>query len=684
MQTSTFALDAKRLHTDGQLENVSLDPATGTIVLNDWCLIENDADGAGYPYAQEILGGSTASSPPSGDTRIRKELVLDSASVREARLLIFHCAEVLWETVPYEASVQLTINGHEQQARLHGGWNSIVIEPAHLRQGVNQIVIATPADGRPAIIPIADHQTAVDNAPWRRTAPPRSFKSADGGRTWSTELGQGGARGEYFVRLHVRRYAPTGCVLSPVMDLLDIDRRQPIKPMAMVQSLSARLAQDAPSGTSVSCAIRTGPSPLVDAAAWDDWRPLADAQPFTPRGRYFQLKIALATTDPLKTPSLSSMRFDVAASLIGESDLRQLKVEEYQSYPVRRSSLPFRYESLSHPALKQLREQYQLDAVIQGASTQLERVAALNHWVAGQWDWHTPDDYPAWNALEILEKMPNGKARGGFCGQYAIVLTQACLAMGIQARYVFANQPGVIEGHEVTEFWSDEHGKWVMMDPNMDRYYLDPETRVPMNAMELHQALLRHYFQDSRLGYPAHNKARFDAVGLEGFLEVGPVIVAAGRDTGPSWFDRRTAHLMWGYQHLMPGNDFLSRTRPMPKGHGYGLTWVWNGYFHWFDAQTPREMSFSGQTDRPADFYWNLNQVDLTLEQTPDPAVLNVTADTFTPDLQCLLVSIDAGPWTVTPATFAWPLHPGANSIQVKTRNTANVEGRPSVVKITR
>ena len=123
VQTSTFALDAKRLHTDGQLENVSLDPATGTIVLNDWCLIENDADGAGYPYAQEILGGSTASSPPSGDTRIRKELVLDSASVREARLLIFHCAEVLWETVPYEASVQLTINGHEQQARLHGGWN---------------------------------------------------------------------------------------------------------------------------------------------------------------------------------------------------------------------------------------------------------------------------------------------------------------------------------------------------------------------------------------------------------------------------------------------------------------------------------------------------------------------------------------------------------------------------------
>jgi hypothetical protein len=171
--------------------------------------------------------------------------------------------------------------------------------------------------------------------------------------------------------------------------------------------------------------------------------------------------------------------------------------------------------------------------------------------------------------------MPSGKRRGGFCGHYAIVFTQCCQAMGIQARYVFASLPGVVAGHEVAEFWSDEYGKWILMDPNMDRYYLDRQTRIPMSAMEIHQAILRHYFQDSKIGHSSNNKARYDARGLESFLENGPIEVYGGHDAGvPGWFDARQSHLMWGHPRMMPGSDFLSRGHPMPKGHGYGMPWV--------------------------------------------------------------------------------------------------------------
>jgi len=138
---------------------------------------------------------------------------------------------------------------------------------------------------------------------------------------------------------------------------------------------------------------------------------------------------------------------------------------------------------------------------------------------------------------------------------------------------------------------------------------------------------------------------------------------------------------MWGYPHMMPRNNFFSRTRPMPKRHGYG-GWSWHGYFNWFDAQTPREEIFAGYTDRLCDFYWNVNQVDLLLEETTDPGVLRVTLETFTPELSALLVSVDDGPWQESPDNFIWTLHAGPNTLRAKTRNSIGTEGQPSIAQV--
>jgi hypothetical protein len=676
MQKKSFVLDAARLYRGGQAENLRLDAAGGALVLADWELVEDDADGVGFPYSQDIL---------SGATQIKKELVLEPAEANDAKLLIYHAQEELWKSPVYDARVTIAVNGHAFEATLKNGWNTLNVDPAFLVRGKNEIVLSTPVGGKPAIVPLADRDSILANAPWRLAAAPRSFKSADGGKTWSPKLGKGSdVRGEYLIRLHLQRHLATGTYVSPVMDFTDADRKDAVKPLSAVRSVVARIKQDSPAGTSVACFIRTGQTPVYQPAAWEDWKKLTGGARLSAKGRYFQVKLDLTTTDPLKTPSVSELSFDVEAEPLAADDAARLQVIEYKAFPVIRSSLSFEYESLGHPSLKQLREQYKLEDVVKGAATQLERVVKLNHWISTQWKWHAPEPvYPAWNALDILKKKSaGGESQGGFCGQYAIAMTQCCLALGIQARYVFAALPGVIGGHEVAEFWSDDLGKWVLMDTNMDRYYLDPNTGAPMSAMEIHRAILRYYFDGDAIGDDAHNQARFDAKGLDGFVKQGPQAQPGGNNAGPDWFSPAKAHLMWGHPHMMRRNNFFAKPQPLPKQHGFGLPWSWNGYYHWFDAQSPREELFSGYSDRDCDYYWNLNQVDLVLEQMPEPGVLAVSAETNTPDLAAMLVSINGGPWTPTTETFAWRLKDGENTLGVKVRNSAGVEGKASVARV--
>ena len=59
-----------------------------------------------------------------------------------------------------------------------------------------------------------------------------------------------------------------------------------------------------------------------------------------------------------------------------------------------------------------------------------------------------------------------------------------------------------------------------------------------------------------------------------------------------------------------------------------------------------------------------------------------VTAQTVTPDLDALLVSINGGPWTPSAMSFAWRLSPGDNLLQMKTRNTLGVEGGASWARL--
>jgi hypothetical protein len=143
------------------------------------------------------------------------------------------------------------------------------------------------------------------------------------------------------------------------------------------------------------------------------------------------------------------------------------------------------------PSLVELRTMEKLDEVVSENDTCLERALMLKSWTGRQWIFGNPDPYPPWNAVEVLDWIRSGKT-SGFCGQYAMVYLQACLSLGIQARYIEIGQTTNPYSHFTTEVYLTEYGKWAVLDatarPHLASHYLVDE--IPQNALELHRALL--------------------------------------------------------------------------------------------------------------------------------------------------------------------------------------------------
>jgi hypothetical protein len=132
--------------------------------------------------------------------------------------------------------------------------------------------------------------------------------------------------------------------------------------------------------------------------------------------------------------------------------------------------------------LQPLRKREKIDQVIAGAKTNMEVFSRLMSWTRAQWPPGRPDPYPPINAIVILDKIRRGET-GGFCAQYCFVLVQCLQSLGYKARYV------TIKGHEVTEVWSPELLKWVMLDPLYELYISRGTT--PLSVFEIHTMILR-------------------------------------------------------------------------------------------------------------------------------------------------------------------------------------------------
>ena len=143
--------------------------------------------------------------------------------------------------------------------------------------------------------------------------------------------------------------------------------------------------------------------------------------------------------------------------------------------------------------LRTLRETYKLDTVIADATSDLDRVRRMCHWVNGRaghdgWGRDVPDD-----ALGLLQAAEKGAPWR--CVEFGIAVTGCLNAVGIPARTVGGTARDVETllvgaGHVFAEAWLEDRKCWVFVDAQMDLVAVDVDG-APLHSVGFRNLLAR-------------------------------------------------------------------------------------------------------------------------------------------------------------------------------------------------
>lgn len=158
-----------------------------------------------------------------------------------------------------------------------------------------------------------------------------------------------------------------------------------------------------------------------------------------------------------------------------------------------RDSLPLKLQPFTEPKLAQLATREQLADLVAGLPREFDQMVRLQDWVNSQWPDGTPDPYPPWNALTVLDWIRSGRTQG-FCAQYSQVFLQSLASLGYSARYIEIGRRENPYAHYLTEVWSNDYNKWVVMDADYNLHF--ERQGVPLSAQEVHEALIASALDD--------------------------------------------------------------------------------------------------------------------------------------------------------------------------------------------
>lgn len=167
--------------------------------------------------------------------------------------------------------------------------------------------------------------------------------------------------------------------------------------------------------------------------------------------------------------------------------VRNLYLAILNNYPDFPGTEPAKLEyDLDAPEWDALRRDYDLERIAK-KGTSLERARRLLHYLAPRlkhasfYDNHVPCNAPA-----LLAYCFNNAEHGINCLNKSKILAECCLALGIYARRVFISpfSPFDFDSHVVCEIYDEALGKWVMLDPSMDGYFVD-DARTPLSMLEI-------------------------------------------------------------------------------------------------------------------------------------------------------------------------------------------------------
>jgi hypothetical protein len=640
---TTLRLNARRIFERGVSNNITLSKDGSTVQLTSGEVFQDDGPASGFSYKpnREAL---------SPGVEIRKQLLIPDPKASTAVLM-----------VGGDGDLKIEVNGHPQepgasQKIYYGQWQAYNIDPAALKPGVNDFVIW--GTGTVRIARADDSYVEL---------PHRSARSANGGKSWTVDgLGPAGdIAGEYCVRVSLEHFVSSGSILLPVMDVANLKENPVAPPITTPGPLRVSVSAAPDSAQGLTLRVRSGTTYVPDSKTWSEWMPYdRDAILKTLRGRFVQVEVTLATTDPLVTPRLSEITMTTESQL-AKDWTKAVRVVDFHNEEIVRTSIPFQYEPFTQPKLRELRARYRLDDVIRGAKTELDIITRLAAWSSRQWkwgEWHLDEYYPPWDACEILKKLPDGKPVGGFCQQYDVVFLQACESFGLVGRDISISsgtlgRPTLV-GHEPVEIWSNQFRKWIWIDGTSAYYAEDSATGVPLSLWEVRQRQLRV------LRRQAVKPTRIVHI-------VDSINQWRGLDVDMSFAELR----------LIPRSNFLEQKWPLPLNNGK-FGWTWNGFYVWTDADVPAEPIYPHLVTRLGNFEWTLDQAHIVLEPTSTAGRFLVHLDTETPGFETFMAKVDGEAKSPVAAIFPWNLHAGNNRLKVWPRNDAGRDGIASWIDL--
>jgi hypothetical protein len=657
------------------------------ITLENQILIEDDAPAFGYSVnegASEILEDGIV---------IKKILEIDQSPAGPAWI-----AMLVYPDYPDMANngrhLLFTVNDHEIKYEVKHFWTDVPVPVSFLHQGDNTITVRTFEPDTRFKTWIALDENYRFGSVNRLHHPNRSARSTDNGKTWDFDhLGEKGiVDGEYPIRLKLSDYHSSGWLRSPVIDMASGSDISGIKQPVSVEEARINMKKRLPEKTQATLKVRTGLTHFITETTWTDWQLCTDEKIPEPllKNRFLQFEIVFTTRSPERSPVVEKITVETRYKLLNNNLSDRIKVAKLVNKPEIHSSFDFEYENPFHPRLRELRTKYKLDEVVKGSRTEFEKILKLKSWVAGQWDWHIPqpeNGYIKWDAIKILQ------SNGGYCLHYSIVLMQVLQSFGFNARVINANY-AVWGGHEMTEVWSNDFGKWIVLDANFDTYFANKETGVPLNTLELHNLFLATYYPNEKID--RNNWSRADLikrVQLKG-EPFSIVCVTGGGAKGGTikeydWckpvlelypYCGGYGFLSTGYFRMLPRSNFLSRPYPLPLNHGM-IHWGWTGYYNWYDKQTPRAPEYNLFTNRPNDLYWNLNEVDFAAAIEAGNKLL-ITMTTNSPNFDHYELDINGTTVTLKNDRYLLNLVPGRNYLSMRVVDIMNNRGPASMLDL--
>ena len=323
------------------------------------------------------------------------------------------------------------------------------------------------------------------------------------------------------------------------------------------------------------------------------------------------------------------------------------------------------FEDFASPRVAQLREEYRLDEVVRGETTEFRKLLKLRHWIHSRWPIDNDQNFSG-DAFEILEKAKTG---AGFHCSHAMRVQHAVMtAMGYVVRDLGVDSDNRVFGksnhHGVNEVWSNEHAKWVMLDAKYDIHF--ERAGVPLSALELHEA------------------ARAD--------QGKGVIKVAGPDRReiPEKGQEFPTSSVLGYWWIsynpglktFTGKNDSRRVIVFDSSEFRATRWLRDVGQGLEDHWAYRTNAFVPLSDRHQ-INWSVGVPDVKVRQAA-PGEADVFFFSITPNLETYRMRINNGSWQeVAGDRWHWKLQRGENKLYVRTRNRFGVEGPVVTVLVT-